>query len=245
MTQTTDPPTVSRTGPLDPDVRAGVRLWLAKQGLADVIFAGAFFLLAGTLAWLPAWLMVGLLVGSQLAQWGFIGRRHPDLLAERAGVREGADRSDIPLALGMAYGPVLAALAAALEVRLHGVPIFEPVVTLVGLLMAVSGVGVTLAAMAANRFFAPVVRIQGERGHSVAQGGPYRFVRHPGYLGAILYDIGLPVLLGSWWAVPFAVASAAIGLVRTAREDHYLLTHLPAYPEYARHVRWRMIPGVW
>jgi protein-S-isoprenylcysteine O-methyltransferase Ste14 len=222
-----------------------VRLWLAKQALGDAILVGSLFLLAGTLAWLPAWLMAGLLVGSQLVQWGLIGRRHPDLLAERSGVREGVDRSDVPLALGMAYGPFLAALAAALDVRLHGAPPVEPAAVLAGLAVILCGMGMTLRAMATNRFFAPVVRIQVERGHAVVDRGPYRFVRHPGYLGALLYDLALPALLGSWWAVPFALASAAIAVVRTVREDRYLKAHLAGYPAYAQRVRWRMIPGVW
>src|SRR4028119_1045676 len=59
-----------------------------------------------------------------------------------------------------------------------------------------------------NRFFSPVVRIQHERGHTLITSGPYRFVRHPGYVGAILACACGGVALGSWWSLgplgPFA-----------------------------------------
>ncbi len=99
--------------------------------------------------------------------------------------------------------------------------------------------------MAANKFFAATVRIQTDRGHTVAEGGPYRFVRHPGYAGAAAFVVALALMLGSLWAlIPAAVALAAV-IERTALEDRTLRRELAGYEAYARKTRYRLVPGVW
>ncbi len=99
--------------------------------------------------------------------------------------------------------------------------------------------------MQANRFFSTFVRIQEDRGHHVVTTGPYRFVRHPGYAGAIVGSLALPLALGSLWAlIPAAIGSAGFAL-RTHREDRMLRDELPGYLEYSRRVRWRLLPGLW
>jgi protein-S-isoprenylcysteine O-methyltransferase Ste14 len=89
------------------------------------------------------------------------------------------------------------------------------------------------------------VRIQAERGHAVAAGGPYRVVRHPGYAGTILTQLAVPFLLGSLWGLIPAALSAALFVVRTGLEDKTLMAELLGYPEYARHTPNRLVPGVW
>ena len=99
--------------------------------------------------------------------------------------------------------------------------------------------------MLSNSFFSQVVRIQSDRGHAVASAGPYRFVRHPGYLGMILFEPALSTLLGSWPAILVGAICAALILLRTALEDRTLQAELEGYTEYARQVRYRLVPGVW
>jgi protein-S-isoprenylcysteine O-methyltransferase Ste14 len=118
--------------------------------------------------------------------------------------------------------------------------------------MAAAGIGLFLAgdgimnwAMAANPFFEPVVRIQPERGHHVISGGPYAYVRHPGYVGGTLFMLSQPLILGSRWGLlPAALAVLAM-LGRTVIEDRVLQRELPGYVEYAARVRWKLLPGVW
>jgi protein-S-isoprenylcysteine O-methyltransferase Ste14 len=89
------------------------------------------------------------------------------------------------------------------------------------------------------------VRIQKERGHTVVTDGPYRLVRHPGYVGSILSLMAAPFLLGSRWALIPAVLGVAGYVVRTALEDRTLQDELPGYREYTQRTRWRLLPGVW
>jgi protein-S-isoprenylcysteine O-methyltransferase Ste14 len=107
------------------------------------------------------------------------------------------------------------------------------------------GYALFLWAMASNAFFAEGVRIQTDRGHTVSTGGPYRYVRHPAYTGAIISLVAAPLLLGSPWALIPAVAAAALYVARTYMEDKTLMEELPGYKEYARQTRYRLLPGVW
>jgi protein-S-isoprenylcysteine O-methyltransferase Ste14 len=109
----------------------------------------------------------------------------------------------------------------------------------------VAGDLLLLWAMVVNRFFSKSVRIQRERSHRVVSVGPYRYVRHPGYVGWILMSAAVPVILGSLWAlVPAGLAVAGM-MVRTALEDRLLRADLEGYEEYAVKVRSRLLPGIW
>jgi protein-S-isoprenylcysteine O-methyltransferase Ste14 len=99
--------------------------------------------------------------------------------------------------------------------------------------------------LAENRFFSSVVRIQIERGHVVCDTGPYRFVRHPGYAGSILPLLGIVLALGSVWTLIPAAVALVITAIRTVLEDKTLQEELPGYRDYARRVRFRLIPGVY
>jgi protein-S-isoprenylcysteine O-methyltransferase Ste14 len=100
-------------------------------------------------------------------------------------------------------------------------------------------------ATASNAYFSQIVRIQQERDHAVATGGPYGHVRHPAYIGSILYELNVSLLLASWWAMALSVVSAILLILRTALEDRTLQKELPGYRAYAARVRYRLIPGVW
>jgi protein-S-isoprenylcysteine O-methyltransferase Ste14 len=114
-----------------------------------------------------------------------------------------------------------------------------------GLLATSLGYALFLWAMASNAFFSQGVRIQAERGHMVATGGPYRYVRHPGYVGTILAQLGTPFLLGSPWALVPSGLSAALFVLRTWLEDKTLMQELPGYTEYAYQTPSRLLPGIW
>jgi len=96
-----------------------------------------------------------------------------------------------------------------------------------------------------NGYFEQFVRIQEERGHRVVSTGPYRFARHPGYLGAILGALATPLMLGSAWSFIPAGLICLLFVVRTGLEDRTLRRELPGYEEYTRHTRFRLVPLVW
>ena len=99
--------------------------------------------------------------------------------------------------------------------------------------------------MTTNAFFSEGVRIQKERGHVVTTTGPYRYVRHPGYVGSILVHLGTPLLLGSLWALIPSGVLVVLFVMRTYLEDKMLMDELPGYKIYAQQTLARLFPGVW
>jgi len=99
--------------------------------------------------------------------------------------------------------------------------------------------------MAVNEHFELLVRIQTDRGHRVVSSGPYRIVRHPGYLAAIVGGSMTPLILGSLWAFAPVLACALLFTGRTALEDRTLREELDGYREYTRRTRHRLLPGIW
>jgi protein-S-isoprenylcysteine O-methyltransferase Ste14 len=116
----------------------------------------------------------------------------------------------------------------------------------VGLIALAASYALCFWAMLVNRFFSSVVRIQSDRGQHVVTGGPYAFVRHPGYLAGIVIILASGPALGSWLATALlVVASLPFLLYRAVTEDRVLQAELAGYADYARRVRWRLLPGIW
>ncbi len=172
---------------------------------------------------------------------------HPELLAERQkgfwdkGVKTW-DTWITTLAGGLMF---LQWIVAGLDVRFQWTAPMPLVYHIGGLLLAGLGYALFMWAMASNAFLSQAVRIQEERGHVVETGGPYRYVRHPGYVGTILAQLATPLLLGSPWALIPSGASAALFVVRTWLGDSTLMQELPGYKAYAQETTSRLLPDVW
>jgi protein-S-isoprenylcysteine O-methyltransferase Ste14 len=191
------------------------------------------------------WVYVGVLVANQVLTALILIPSSPELLVER-GRSEGTRDLDRVLAGVMAlYGPVATLIVAGLGRRNGWSPAMPLALQLGALAVAVLGALLTIWAMASNRFFYGTLRVEPDRGHTVASTGPYRALRHPGYAGAIVFQLATPILLGSLWAlIPAALTAAAI-VVRTALEDVVLQDRLDGYRDYAARVRYRLVPGIW
>lgn len=216
-------------------VLAGTALW-----------AAVLFIAAGRLDWTAGWVYITVSVLALVATGLIVNKLNPGVIAARGERHEGTKPFDkvfaalyVPaLYLGL---PVVAGLDA---VRYGWAPLPYSVLPLGVVLHLVSMVPVTWA-MAINPHLETTVRIQTDRGHRVITTGPYRWVRHPMYAGAILQFLAAPLILGSTWA--YAASAVLVGLmvVRTGLEDATLRRELPGYPAYAEATRFRLLPGVW
>ena len=203
--------------------------------------------ITGNWGWWEGWAYVTVsIVGFVLSRW-LAARRHPDLIAERARFMDHKDAKpwDRLLAPLVALGSVVILVVAGLDVRFGWSPSFDLLVRVGGLAVVIAGYILGSYALMENRFFSGMVRIQRERGHRVVSGGPYRWVRHPGYAGAIATYLAMPPLLSSLWAWLPAAGLVAILVVRTRLEDATLRAELEGYEAYAGRVRYRLLPGVW
>ncbi|MHB8857542.1 MAG: methyltransferase family protein [Bellilinea sp.] len=226
-------------------VNRGILRWAIKQTVFVLILAAVLFTSAGSFAGARAWLYLGLVALIQGLTALVLVPRSPDLLIERSQLKERAKTWDIGLAVLMGYSPVLMALAAGLETRFIAPPSGIDASSIIAVLIALLGTLLTLWAMTANPFFSGIVRIQRERGHTVASAGPYQYVRHPGYVGMLVFTLAAPLILGSLWAFGLAVLTTCVTAVRTSLEDRTLQGELEGYAEYVRHVRYRLVPGIW
>lgn len=184
---------------------------------------------------------VGVLAATFLVASLFVD---PDLMRERMRRGQtGADQGRLAV-IRLIFGAFV--LIALLDIgRFHWSDSVPRALQVTALLVAAFGMAWTFWAVAANRFFVPVIRIQSERGHRVVSDGPYALVRHPGYLGNVIAAPVTALALGSWWALVPALAIALLFVVRTAHEDRFLRENLDGYADYAARVRWRLVPGLW
>lgn len=227
------------------DAKSLYRKAIARFVGFTVMMGTCLFGTAGTLRWWNGWIVVG--VGTLIAILvGTVFRKSPDLLEERmtAGKEAKAwDKALVPVLAGVL--PILGLVLAGLDKRFGWTTSISVAGSLAALPVMLTGIALTLWAMQTNRFFSSHVRIQQNRGHTVISGGPYAYVRHPGYTGSVLYSLSQPILLGSVVAFWVAIAMLVVTVIRTMLEDSTLQRELPGYREYAERVRFRLAPYVW
>ena len=213
-------------------------------GLPLALFA-LLFLPAGDFRWLPGWLLIGFLVLAFGLSVLILLRVNPVIFRARSRFQPGTKGWDLTL-LSVLLPVMVAELpVAALDAGRFQWSAMPAGLTLIGYVMLAAGIAGTSWAQAINPFFEPGVRIQSERHQRVVDGGPYRYVRHPGYSAALMLFWGLPLALGSYWALlPAAIASALL-IIRTGWEDALLQAELPGYGNYAQRTRYRLLPGIW
>jgi protein-S-isoprenylcysteine O-methyltransferase Ste14 len=220
---------------------------LLLQNLIWIVAMGALlFVPAGTLHWPAAWVFLGTIaiLGVSCGLW--LARTDPALLAERM---HPMMQSGQPLAdkiFMLAFGVVALSwfLVIGFDERMHASHVPTALQAL-GLAMLLGSVGFIMWVMHENSFAAPVVKLQTERGHRVVSAGPYAWVRHPMYSGSVLFFVGAPLLLGSWWGAGMLPLFIVLFAIRAGIEERALIAGLPGYADYATRVRYRLLPGLW
>lgn len=214
-----------------------------------VVFVIPFLpmIISGVWDWLEAWTYAIISIFGFILSRALAARRHPDILAERSRSIELTDAKpwDKILAPMLAFGSIAILVVAGFDKLFGWTSAFSPPIKIVSLILILLGFIFGSWALIENRFFSGVVRIQTDRGHHVITTGPYRFIRHPGYGGALWTYLAMPFLLDSLWALIPAVLLVFVLVVRTSLEDKTLQTELPGYKEYARITKYRLFPGIW
>jgi protein-S-isoprenylcysteine O-methyltransferase Ste14 len=237
---------MTRKAKLTDTQRRDVTIRLVTVLVVILLQGAVLFSAAGRLDWGPAWAYVAAYLATIVLNALSILPKNPDLIAERARAGKDAKGWDKFLAAAVGfYGPTLILLIAGLDERFGWTGYFPLGVELLGLILTAIGFGIVSWAMKSNKYFSGVVRIQKDRGHKVANSGPYRFVRHPGYLGMSLTALGAPLLLSSLWAFIPAGLTIILLIVRTLLEDRTLQQELKGYKAYAKLTRYRILPGIW
>jgi protein-S-isoprenylcysteine O-methyltransferase Ste14 len=211
-----------------------------------LLYSTLIFLGAGTVYWLGGWLYVGSLVIMSIATLTILVKK-PQLPKERFGLpfQKGQKKWDkifhmIFLPLYFLWLPLNGIDAVRFE--------WSDMHWALNLLGA-TGLGVSFyifrQVFKANPFAGVVVKIQKEQGQHVVTTGPYAYVRHPMYVGAILLFSGGSLLMGSWYAFGVSMCIAILYVIRTVLEDRDLRRELEGYTDYMKRVKYRLAPGIW
>lgn len=219
------------------------RIFVTLIGLA---FSVALLLTGGRWNWVEGRLAAGIftayLVGTSL----WVARHAPGLGSERvrAVARPGSLHEQVILVWVVVVHAALV-VVAALDGGRYGWSRVPVGVEAAGFMVLGMYILLNLRVMVSNPFLSAVARIQGERGHHVVTSGPYRVIRHPMYAAVCLMGIAVPLSLGSWWALVPGGLLILTFICRTWQEDRFLTANLPGYDGYARHTRYRLLPGIW
>jgi protein-S-isoprenylcysteine O-methyltransferase Ste14 len=213
--------------------------------VTPVALIAMLLLTAGRWDYWQAWLITGLamviLVGELVVM-----RNRPEVINERLAPGKGWKTWDKLIFVFSGLLQIVTLLLGALDTGRFGwSPRFSWWVYGLCLSGYCLGQAIFLWAKHVNYYFSSVVRIQQDRGQQVCQEGPYKFVRHPGYMGFFLYTILTPLLLGSLWGLIPQGIVIILMLIRTKLEDDTLKKELPGYAEYAKEVKYRLLPGIW
>ncbi len=197
--------------------------------------------------WWEAWVYAALCILGFVVSRALAARRHPDLIAERARFMQHEDAKpwDKWLAPLVGLGGNLVPLVVGLDALFGWSAPFSLAAKILALVIMLAGYALGAYALIENRFFSGMVRIQFERGHEVISSGPYRWVRHPGYAGALLNYLATPIFLDARWAFLPAILLVVVLVIRTHLEDKTLQEELPGYRKYTKRVPYRLLPGIW
>jgi len=228
-----------------PNVVAGILKRIAALAIFFVLIGLILFLAAGRLNWTWAWVYLGICLVSVSINATITLRTSPETIAERGELKMTKQWDKVVSGLYALALYFALPLVAGLNVRFGWAPDLSVTWHVAGAVVLVVGLELSAWAMIANAYFSTAVRIQSERGHTVCSTGPYRFVRHPGYVGFILQAISVPFLLGSLWALIPGITATVLMIIRTSLEDRTLQAELPGYQDYVQKVRYRLVPGIW
>ena len=216
-----------------------------RETMGIAVMGAALFWPAGKIDWWAAWAAMAVMLAWSAATAMVILRFNPELLRERLGPRRGAKTWDTAIMSMLGLIQLARYIVAGFDQRYGwtgGVPLAAQIAAFI---VCILGYALVVWATASNAYFSQIVRIQSERGHAVVTGGPYQSVRHPAYLGAILFELAVPILLASWWAFMLSGLNVILLLLRTTLEDRTLQAELSGYVDYARRVLYRLVPGLW
>lgn len=208
--------------------------------------SAGLFATAGTCAWTEAWiyLVLQFSFSGGLAVW--LKRNNPALLMDRMTFLKSSARSwdkVIVWTMTILFIPYLLLPGLdAVRYEWSSVPPVLQVLAFTGIVLAYALIAWV---MRENSHLSRIVEIQKEKDHRVVTTGPYQFVRHPMYVGAIAIFACLPLALGSLWALVPAAALTGLLVVRTSLEDKMLRNELEGYQDYSMEVRYRLAPGIW
>jgi len=225
--------------------KLGIKIIL-RLPLFIILQAAILFVSAGRIDMPRAWIYVVAIIIYYPTFLLLVYKHNPELIYQRAcGTRRGTKPWDRVLMPTVVIIPYIQLAVIGLDVGRFQLSSLSTHFTVLGLMLLVIAATLIIWAMVTNPYFEPTVRIQEDRGHLVITTGPYKIMRHPGYLSGILWPISTSFITGSVFGLIPAGIVILLFIIRTWLEDKMLMSELNGYAEYARRVKYRLFPGLW
>jgi len=208
--------------------------------------AAAFYIFAWGVGNLQSWIYYGAFILINILNLVLLYKYNLPLLNERGKMKKDIAKEEkiiVPLMLAFAF--FIPSIVAGLEYGLTKKSFATPLLILIGLALLIASSVLENWAMLVNRHFEKNIRIQSDREQTVVTSGPYKYIRHPGYLGYILRLVAFPLMLGLVWSILPVGIGIIIYVVRTHIEDNILKKELNGYLEYTQRTKYRIIPLIW
>ncbi|MCG8308864.1 MAG: isoprenylcysteine carboxylmethyltransferase family protein [Cytophagales bacterium] len=227
------------------EVRSGATRYFIRTLIAPVFMGILYFISAGSLSNYRAWFYFTLFFLLSALANGFLYFKKPELLYHRSRMKKDAkgwDKWLMPLAVISGFH--LQCIVMGLDYRFRWSDI-DSIAIPAGIILFLLSFLISSWAMFVNDHFEANVRIQADRGHKVISEGPYKFIRHPGYVTFIIGTVAVPLIIGSAIGIIIAFFASLLIIFRTYKEDNALQQELPGYSSYAKTVRYRLLPKIW
>lgn len=205
-----------------------------------------FYIFAWRFDIIEAWIYYGTYIIINILNLVLLYKYNLRLLNERGKKKDGIKKEDriiMPFMLLFTY--IFPSVFAGIELRTINSSHPKPIYIIIGILLLIISCILENWAMLVNDHYEKNIRIQNDRNHTVVTKGPYKYIRHPGYLSYILRMTAFPLILGSLLSIIPIVIGIIIYIIRTYIEDTVLKKELNGYNEYAKRTRYKLIPFIW
>jgi protein-S-isoprenylcysteine O-methyltransferase Ste14 len=209
-----------------------------------LLFAALIFVPAGTVHYWQGWAFLAVFAATTIAFTLYLALYDKPLLERRikAGPWHETESSQKIIVSLVLLGFFSLIVVSALDVR-FGWSSMPAYVSLIGEALIVLSFLFIFWVVKVNSFAASTIQVTEDQ--KVVSTGPYAYVRHPMYSGALVLLISIPLSLGSWWALLLIVPFMPVLAWRVLDEERFLRQNLAGYVEYVGKVRYRLIPSVW
>ncbi len=212
-----------------------------RMALAPLALGLTFFLPAGTFRYWQAWLYIAVMIIPMAGVMVYFLKHDPELLDRRLRTREKERPQKVISALSLPIF-LVAFLTPGFD-RRFGWSSVPPVLTIAAALVVLASYGLFVLVMRENSYASRIIEVEDKQ--RLVATGPYAVIRHPMYVANILIYLASPLVLGSFWALVPAALTPAFLIARIFNEEKVLREKLEGYADYARRVRYRLIPGIW
>jgi protein-S-isoprenylcysteine O-methyltransferase Ste14 len=202
------------------------------------------FVPAGTIHYWQAWVYLAIFAGASLLISLYLLKKDPALLKRRMSGGPTAEKETTQkiIMLFASIGFIALLVVPALDHR-FGWSVVSPSGVVAGDILVAIGFYFIFLVYRENTFTSATIEVA--ENQKVVSTGPYALVRHPMYASALLYLIGTPLALGSYWGLMAFVSMISFLVWRLFDEERFLAKNLAGCTEYQKKIPHRLVPYIW